>query len=395
MPPQAKSIASYFKPTTTAVANAASTASTANGATTSTTSTPEKRKSTLSEAAKRAIQEGAAEAAAVNRDNGDHESGEPSAKKQKTNTNTSPSSTKVADIFLKSPAKNALSTSSTLSSPSKLPIMRSKTREELRQKISENPKWINKLDLELNTIGEDWLLALQDELTKPYFLNLKEFVTNEQKTKKVFPPAEDIYSWSRLCPLKDIRVVIIGQDPYHDDGQAHGLAFSVRKGVRIPPSLRNMYKEMHDEIPEFVIPKHGDLTEWAKHGVLLLNTSLTVRAHEAGSHANKGWDTFTAAVLKVVTSRLSPGPSIGSSTNDKVPGGNGVVFMAWGAHAAKMCAGVDQRKHLILKSAHPSPLSASRGFLGNNHFKKANEWLKVKYGPEGGIDWKALGAGKD
>ncbi|WVQ63174.1 uracil-DNA glycosylase [Kwoniella botswanensis] len=385
MPPQARSISSYFKPTTVVAAASASTTTA-----TATATTPDKKKSTLSEAAKRAIQEGAL-AATTDGDGNSKENGldVPSAKRQKVDS--SPSGAKVADIFLKSSPSKSTSSPSTSRIGS---VTRSKTREELREKISANPQWLAKLNLEIDTMGEDWLLALQDELTKSYFLNLKEFVTNEQKTKKVFPPAEDIYSWSRFCPLKDIRVVIIGQDPYHDDGQAHGLAFSVRKGVRIPPSLRNMYKEMHDEIPEFVIPKHGDLTEWAKHGVLLLNTSLTVRAHEAGSHANKGWDTFTAAVLKVVTSRLAPGPSLLAASDDKVPGAKGVVFMAWGAHAAKMCAGVDKTKHLILKSAHPSPLSASRGFFGNNHFKKANEWLQLKYGPEGGIDWKALGAGE-
>ncbi|ODN99426.1 uracil-DNA glycosylase [Cryptococcus wingfieldii CBS 7118] len=249
------------------------------------------------------------------------------------------------------------------------------------------------LELETKSMGEDWFLALQQEFTKPYFLKLKEFVTTEQRTKKVFPPGmsrdeytrQDIYSWSTLCPLKDVRVVIIGQDPYHDDGQAHGLAFSVRQGVKIPPSLRNIYKEMTNEIPGWVSPTHGDLTEWAKHGVLLLNTSLTVRAHTAGSHSKAGWDQFTAAVLKVVTDRLAPTSGEGS-------GANGVVFMAWGAHAAKMCAGVDSKKHLILKSAHPSPLSASRGYFGNNHFNLANEWLEERYGAGGGIDWKALGA---
>ncbi|EIW69791.1 hypothetical protein TREMEDRAFT_29872 [Tremella mesenterica DSM 1558] len=227
-------------------------------------------------------------------------------------------------------------------------------------------------------MGEDWLIALQEEFVKPYFLTLKQFITNEQKTKKVFPPPQDIYSWSRLCPLKDVRVVIIaGQDPYHDDNQAHGLAFSVRKGVRVPPSLRNIYKEMSEDVDGFKIPPHGDLSEWARHGVLLLNTSLTVRAHEAASHSNRGWETFTAAVLKVVTSRL-------------VPRGNGVVFMAWGAHAQKMCSGVDKNKHLILKSVHPSPLSAMRGFFGSKHFTKANAWLEERYGSEGGIDWKAF-----
>ncbi|WVQ95535.1 uracil-DNA glycosylase [Kwoniella sp. CBS 9459] len=423
MPPQARSISSYFKPSTTPVkAAAASTATTPGSASApvvgkragSSPITPSKR-STLSEAAKRAIREAAGELEAAT---GAEDGGgglEPAAKKAKIDN--SPSSSKVADIFAKP---------TTSLTPSKGLATRSKSREELRAKIAENPKWMSALQLEIDTMGEDWLLALQDELTKGYFLGLKDFVTTEQKTKKVFPPAQDIYSWSRFCPLKDVRVVIVGQDPYHDDGQAHGLAFSVRKGVRIPPSLRNIYKEMHDEYPDFTIPKHGDLTEWAKHGVLLLNTSLTVRAHEAGSHANKGWDQFTAAVLKVVTSRLAPTGSTASSIfaantktvsktdteiesqktldssesgeqgNDTgvghLAGGKGVVFMAWGAHAAKMCAGVDQKKHLILKSAHPSPLSASRGFLGNNHFKKANEWLVQRYGLGGGIDWKSLGA---
>ncbi|OCF31755.1 uracil-DNA glycosylase [Kwoniella heveanensis BCC8398] len=390
MPPQARSISSYFKPSTTpvkaATASPSSTAKTGpfapgSAAAISSTATagakpassspitPSKR-STLSEAAKRAIREAAGEldnGTVVNEDGGS----EPAAKKAKIDG--SPSSAKVADIFAKP-------TSSLTPSKGLATATRFKSRDELRAKIAENPKWMSALQLEIDTMGEDWLLALQDELTKGYFLSLKDFITTEQRTKKVFPPAQDIYSWSRLCPLKDIRVVIIGQDPYHDDGQAHGLAFSVRKGVRIPPSLRNIYKEMHDEYPDFAIPNHGDLTEWAKHGVLLLNTSLTVRAHEAGSHANKGWDQFTAAKENEI--------GLGH-----VAGGKGVVFMAWGAHAAKMCAGVDQKKHLILKSAHPSPLSASRGFLGNNHFKKANEWLVQRYGVGGGIDWRSLGAG--
>ncbi|WVR08620.1 uracil-DNA glycosylase [Kwoniella sp. DSM 27419] len=402
MPPQPRSISSYFKP---AAAAAKVTASGPSSSTTTSPTTP--KRTTLSEAAKRAIVEGAAEAAAVEASEG------PTPKKARIEVGSSPSAPKVAEIFAKS----------TTTTPVKLGASNTKckTREELRARIAENPKWASELQLELDTLGEDWLLALQDEFTKGYFLSLRNFVTTEQRTKKVFPPAEDIYSWSRYCPLKDVRVVIIGQDPYHDDGQAHGLAFSVRKGVRIPPSLRNIYKEMHDEYPDFTIPKHGDLTEWAKHGVLLLNTSLTVRAHEAGSHANKGWDQFTAAVLKVVTSRLAASSSGGTPSifslaaaksgkeegkeeshggtelkqtahGPEVVGGKGVVFMAWGAHAAKMCAGVDQKKHLILKSAHPSPLSASRGFFGNNHFKKANDWLVQRYGPGGGIDWKAFGA---
>ncbi|TXT03858.1 hypothetical protein VHUM_04281 [Vanrija humicola] len=261
---------------------------------------------------------------------------------------------------------------------------RASTRAELRAALkNSHAKAFPLLELELDTLGEDWLIALQDELTKPYFLALKEFVVAEQKSKQVFPPAADIYSWSRLCPLKDVRVVIVGQDPYHVSG-GEGLAFSVRKGVKIPPSLRNIYKEMATEITGFKVPLHGDLTEWAKHGVLLLNTSLTVRAHEAGSHAARGWDQFTAAVLKAVTTRAA-------SSSDK-KGANGVVFMAWGAHAQKMAVGLNQKQHLVLKSPHPSPLSASRGFFGNGHFNKSNDWLRERYGVDGVIDWKGLGA---
>ncbi|CAK9786596.1 uracil-DNA glycosylase [Cutaneotrichosporon oleaginosum] len=281
-----------------------------------------------------------------------------------------------------SPSKRAkLSTAAPVDGTS---LARAESRDDLRKVLEAHPGTAKLLQLELDTLGEDWLLALQDELTKPYFLKLKQYVMSEQETKKVFPPAEDIYSWSRLCPLKDVRIIVVGQDPYHDDGQAHGLAFSVKKGVKIPPSLRNIYKQMATEVPGFVTPTHGDLTEWAKHGVLLLNTSLTVRAHQAGSHANQGWEQFTAAVLRVVTDRLA--------SADETPGANGVVIMAWGAHAAKMIAGLNTKRHHVLKSAHPSPLSASRGFFGNNHFTKANEWLQERYTVEGVIDWKSLGA---
>ncbi|KAK1923015.1 putative uracil DNA N-glycosylase [Papiliotrema laurentii] len=369
MPPQpARSITSYFnklpsspatvpKPTTSTTANGTASASASTASPSSTSPTTGQKRSFLSDAARKAIEDGAAEASA--------------AKKAKTGPALSG---KVADVFLKSQGSSSIS------------LPKAKSREELAAALSGMEAGdAELLRMEVDTMGEDWLLALQDELTKPYFLSLKRFVTAEQKTKKVFPPAKDVYQWSTLCPLKDIRVVIIGQDPYHDDGQAHGLAFSVAKGMRIPPSLRNIYKEMSQEYPGFKIPKHGYLGEWVKHGVLLLNTSLTVRAHEAGSHSGKGWETFTAAVLRVVTERLSP-----SEGEGHVPGAKGVVFMAWGAHAQKMCAGVD-KKHLVLSSAHPSPLAASRGFFGNGHFKKANAWLEERYGPQGGIDWESLG----
>ncbi|CAD6574079.1 MAG: uracil DNA glycosylase [Tremellales sp. Tagirdzhanova-0007] len=373
MPPQpARSISSYFsKPAATSATASTSASSTVASTATNrsetavtevtTTSTPTKpstnKPGVLSEAARKAIEEGAAEAQA-------------SKKAKLADGSAKP---KVADVFLKA----------SLPQPA-LALPRASSRSELRTSLDSHPRSLALLELELDTLAEDWLLALQDELTKPYFLSLKEFIVAEQKGKKVFPLAADVYSWSRLCPLEDVRVVIIGQDPYHDDGQAHGLAFSVRKGTRIPPSLRNIYKQMSDDVPGFKIPPHGDLTEWAKHGVLLLNTSLTVRAHEAASHANRGWEQFTAAVIRVVTNRLAPSPS-------ESHGGNGVVFMAWGSHAQKMCSGIDKNKHLFLRSAHPSPLAASKGFFGNAHFKLANEWLEKRYGPGGGIHWESLG----
>ncbi|EJT46771.1 uracil DNA N-glycosylase [Trichosporon asahii var. asahii CBS 8904] len=240
--------------------------------------------------------------------------------------------------------------------------------------------------------------AARDAIMKAKDLNQEVPSPRPAKKAKIanepVASTEDIYSWSRFCPLKDVRIVIVGQDPYHGPGQAHGLAFSVKRGVAIPPSLRNMYKEMTTAIPGFVAPKHGDLTEWAKHGVLLLNTSLTVRASEAGSHAGKGWEQFTAAVMKVVTSRLAGSASgVAVTATADAPGSsaNGIVLMAWGAHAQKMIAGLDTKRHLVLKSAHPSPLSASRGFFGNGHFVKSNAWLQERYGADGGIDWKSLG----
>lgn len=238
------------------------------------------------------------------------------------------------------------------------------------------------LQMELTTMGPDWLEVLQSEMKKPYFLELKRFVIAEQAKNKVFPPAQDVYSWTRFCPLKGIRVVIIGQDPYHNDNQAHGLAFSVRKGIAVPPSLRNMYKELENEYPDFKAPKHGDLSSWAKQGVLLLNTSLTVRAHEANSHSKKGWEQFTERVLKLIVERLSE--------KGEEPGAKGVVFLAWGAGAGKLVKGISQKQHHVLTSVHPSPLSAMRGFMGNNHFKKCNDWLEERYGAGNGIDWTSV-----
>ncbi|KAH7107341.1 uracil-DNA glycosylase [Auriculariales sp. MPI-PUGE-AT-0066] len=218
-------------------------------------------------------------------------------------------------------------------------------------------------------MGDDWRDALKAEFEKPYFRALKTFL-NQQKGKKVFPPMKDIYSWSRLTPLKEVKVVIIGQV-----FAVTGLAFSVLNPVKPPPSLRNIYKQLACDIPGFTVPKtNGDLSATAKQGVLWLNTALTVEAHNANSHSKAGWVNLTKAALHAVAARE----------------GDGVVILAWGAHAQKMCDGIDAERNLILKSAHPSPLSANRGFLGNEHFKKANEWLKETHGSDGGVDWTVL-----
>ncbi|KIO23415.1 hypothetical protein M407DRAFT_214706 [Tulasnella calospora MUT 4182] len=232
-------------------------------------------------------------------------------------------------------------------------------------------------DLERRTLGKDWRDALKAEFTKAYFIKLKEFVKNEYKTQTVYPIPKDVYSWSRLTKLDAVKVVVIGQDPYHQPGQAHGLSFSVKDPVPPPPSLKNIYKQVANDIPNFKIPKSGDLTPIARQGVLWLNTSLTVRQSAAASHSKKGWETFTTAVLKAVANRKSV---------------KGVVFLAWGMHAQRIVKEVnpDKKKHLILASAHPSPLSAHQGFLGNEHFKKTNEWLTKNYGIENQIDWTVL-----
>ncbi|KAI0261506.1 uracil-DNA glycosylase-like protein [Gloeopeniophorella convolvens] len=248
------------------------------------------------------------------------------------------------------------------------------------------------LRLECETMGKSWLKILKDELTKPYFLALKEFLWAEgvhgpddsAPGLKIYPPPRDIYAWSNHTPLGRVRVVMIGQDPYHGPGQAHGLCFSVPAGVAVPPSLRNIYAEIKAEYADFVPPKHGNLIAWADAGVLMLNTSLTVRAGAAGSHQGRGWETFTERVLDAVD-RYG-----GAGLGARAGVGRGVVFLAWGAWAAKRVARLSKSKHLILTSAHPSPLSARRGFLGNGHFKAANDWLEARYGPDGRVDWCRL-----
>ncbi|KAJ1643560.1 uracil DNA glycosylase [Coemansia erecta] len=258
--------------------------------------------------------------------------------------------------------------SSSLSSPAAKEPQPSNT--DLALTIPEDKR--SDLGLELGTIDPSWLQHLQGELTKPYFLALKKFLREQHQAKKtIYPPAADLYSWSRFCPLYSVKVVILGQDPYHGPDQAHGLAFSVRPKIRTPPSLLNMYKALERDFPGFSKPSHGYLRGWAQQGVLLLNASLTVEAHKPNSHAGKGWELFTDAVIRLVDRERT-----------------GVVFMLWGAYAQKKGQTVDSKKHLVLKAVHPSPLSASRGFFDAGHFKKANEYLRSNGKPE--IDWSCL-----
>ncbi|MDA3881375.1 MAG: uracil-DNA glycosylase [Prolixibacteraceae bacterium] len=207
-------------------------------------------------------------------------------------------------------------------------------------------------------IDNSWEIVLSNEFKQPYFEQLANFVRNEYETKQIFPPSKEIFNALDLCPFNKVKVVIIGQDPYHGPGQAHGLCFSVRDGVQFPPSLRNIFKEINSDLGK-PIPQSGDLSRWAKQGVLLLNATLTVRARQAASHQNKGWERFTDAAIKAV-----------SEQNENV------VFLLWGAYAHRKGLVIDRTKHLVLESVHPSPLSASRGFFGNHHFSKANNYLK-------------------
>lgn len=208
-------------------------------------------------------------------------------------------------------------------------------------------------------IEESWKEHLQQEFEKPYFRTLTGFVRKEYATKTVYPPAKLIFNAFDSCPFNKVKVVIVGQDPYHEPGQAHGLCFSVNDGVQIPPSLVNIYKEIEDDLG-IPAPRSGDLTRWAKQGVLLLNATLTVQAHHAGSHQGKGWEEFTDAAIKRLAEERDH-----------------LVFILWGAYAQRKGASIDANRHLILKSPHPSPLSAHRGFFGNKHFSKANDYLSA------------------
>lgn len=209
-------------------------------------------------------------------------------------------------------------------------------------------------------IEEGWKSELKNEFNKPYFAELVRFIKDEYRTKTIYPPSKMIFNAFDSTPFEEVKVVIVGQDPYHQPHQAHGLCFSVNDGVRIPPSLVNIYKELKQDLGK-PIPASGNLERWAKQGVFLLNATLTVRAGIAGSHQGKGWEQFTDSVIELLSTKR-----------------NNLVFMLWGAYAQKKGATIDQSKHLVMKSVHPSPLSAHRGFLGNKHFSRANEYLISK-----------------
>lgn len=214
----------------------------------------------------------------------------------------------------------------------------------------------------------DWEDLLKDELNKDYYKKLRSFLIEEYKTRTIYPDMYDIYNALHYTPYKDVKVVILGQDPYHGPNQSHGLAFSVKYGVRIPPSLRNIYKELHDDLGCF-IPNNGYLEKWARQGVLLLNTSLTVRAGQPNSHKNIGWERFTDHIIELLNEREDP-----------------IVFILWGSNAISKEKLITNKRHYIIKSVHPSPLSANRGFFGSKPFSKTNKFL-MSIGKEP-IDWQ-------
>src|SRR5688572_19535301 len=216
-------------------------------------------------------------------------------------------------------------------------------------------------------IAESWKLKLENEFESDYFNQLIDFVKSEYASQMVYPPVKEILMAIYFCDFSNVRVVIIGQDPYHGEGQANGLCFSVKPGIRMPPSLMNIFKEIHADLGK-PFPPNGDLERWARQGVLLLNATLTVRGSTPGSHQNHGWEQFTDAVINAVSMHREH-----------------VVFMLWGSYAQKKGALIDRTKHFVLQSAHPSPFSADRGFFGNKHFSRANEYLMSKgIAP---IDW--------
>lgn len=217
-------------------------------------------------------------------------------------------------------------------------------------------------------IEQSWKSKLAKEFEQDYFARLTDFVREEYRQYTIYPPGRLIFNAFDLCPFEQVRVVILGQDPYHEPGQAHGLCFSVQEGVALPPSLENIFREIRQDLGEEPLPS-GNLERWARQGVLLLNATLTVRAHRAGSHQNKGWERFTDAVVHRLAEEKQ-----------------GLVFLLWGAYAQRKGEFIDSNRHLVLKSVHPSPLSAYRGFFGNHHFSKTNQYLQSQgLDP---IDWR-------
>lgn len=216
-------------------------------------------------------------------------------------------------------------------------------------------------------IAESWKNVLSTEFEKEYFVSLVEFVKQEYKSQRIFPPGREIFRAFDKCAFEDVKVVILGQDPYHGPGQANGLCFSVGEGVPFPPSLVNIFKEIKEDLGR-ELPPNGSLDRWAEQGVLLLNATLTVRAHQAGSHQNKGWEQFTDAVIQQLNNQRKH-----------------IVYMLWGSYAQKKGAMVNAAENLVLKSPHPSPLSAHRGFFGNRHFSRANYYLQEQ--GKTSIDW--------
>lgn len=216
-------------------------------------------------------------------------------------------------------------------------------------------------------IEQSWKNELEEEFEKEYFKNLTKFVKNEYLTKKVYPKPENIFKAFDLCPFDKVKVIILGQDPYHGPKQAHGLCFSVQKGIQNPPSLKNIFKEIENDLG-IKMSGNGELNSWAKQGILLINATLTVLAGQAGSHQHKGWEEFTDAVIKILSERKE-----------------NLVFLLWGAYAQSKSSLIDTNKHLILKAPHPSPLSAHRGFFGCKHFSQTNNYLKEHNKEE--IDW--------
>lgn len=217
-------------------------------------------------------------------------------------------------------------------------------------------------------LPESWQEHLTDELHKPYFEKLEKFVDEERAQYTVFPPEEDVFNAFKYAPYERVNVLLLGQDPYHDNNQAHGLCFSVRPGIKPPPSLMNMYKELHSDVG-FRVSNHGYLVPWAEQGILMMNAVLTVRAHTPNSHKNHGWEKFTDAVISAINAKSDP-----------------VVFVLWGGYAQKKASLIDTSRHTIVQSAHPSPLSARNGFFGSKPFSKINEALRQNGKPE--INWQ-------